>query len=379
MLAYELARRHYLIQRHLEAAPGTQAYSAVTELLSSLSYPHLYDLWNHDSETYQWIIPLLLLAQNQSQKILHTAPESLQNALTPLRENFLGTLLQEQERLIVDAQLYRYPYGRYLLLQHMHQWENWGASKSTGLPDRDLFRQYLGAYVQILQGLNPHHQLLEVWNQTAWLQRWQINDTARQDLPTQSSLRKQIEKYKLPERGKRLYAELDPGIQHQEEFVKNLRQQLPHYLEDWLKTPRFHQDLEQRVRELVQVSLRHAMKKGFRVSSISTALSTQLVKNSQPLSNDIQDWVYYTLIQELILGTQNLKYRLNDVLGGLAESPLPSRQALYHSILDGVMEIYESFSLAENALKSFVDQQEKFQGQQAHHTYTSLSARFQSE
>ncbi len=376
MLAYELARRHYLIQRHLEAAPGTQAYSAVTELLAPLSYQHIYALWKHDSETYRWIIPLLLLVQNQPQTVVPTAPESLQTALTEIRENFLGTLLQEQERLIVDTQVYRYPYGRYLLLQQMHQWESWGATKSAGIPDRDLFRQYLGAYVQVLQGVNPNHLLLEIWNQTAWLQRWQINDGARQDLPTHSSLRKQIEKYKLPERGKRLYSELDPGIQHQEDFIKNLEQHIPSYLEDWLKAPRFQQDLEQRVREMVQVALRHTMKKGFRVNSVATALSTQLVAITQDLTGDIQDWVYYTLIQELILGTQNLKYRLNDVLSGVAASSLPSRSALCHSILDGVMEIYESFSLAENALKSFVDQQEKHQAQEAHGAYAALSDRF---
>lgn len=380
MFPYELARRHYLIQRQLEAAPGTQAYPAVTQLLRPLSPQHIYALWRHDPETYTWIIPLFLLAQYPEPQLLQdtTAPESLQKALDEVRTQFLGTLLQEQERLIVDTQLYRYPYGRYLLLQQMRHWESWGAQKSTGIPDRDLFRQYLGAYVQILQGIAPHNHLLEIWNQTAWLQRWQINDTARQDLPTHASLRKQIEKYKLPERGKRLYAELDPGIQHQDAFLSQLSHQVPVYLNAWLENPIFHHEPEQRLREIVQVSLRHVMKKGFRVSTISSHLANELTTSCAHLPEESQHWIHYTLSQELILGTQNLKYRLNDVLSGLAESYLPQSPALHHSVLDGVMEIYESFSLADNALKSFVDQQEKSQGQTEHQAYTALTERFKA-
>ena len=80
-------------------------------------------------------------------------------------------------------------------------------------------------------------------------------------------------------------------------------------------------------------------------------------------------------MQELILGTQNLKYRLNDVLNGIAQSQMPQCRAICHSILDSVMEIYESFSLADNALKSFLDQQAKSQALQEHTRYTERIAK----
>ena len=95
-------------------------------------------------------------------------------------------------------------------------------------------------------------------------------------------------------------------------------------------------------------------------------------------SKDTRDWVLYTLIQELVLGTQNLKYRLNDVLNGIAQSNITPESAVLHSIMDGVMEIYESFSLADNALKSFVDQQAKHHEVNAHGHYAQLSQRLQA-
>ena len=75
-------------------------------------------------------------------------------------------------------------------------------------------------------------------------------------------------------------------------------------------------------------------------------------------------FVVYTTLQELILATQNLKYRLNDALNGvtraLAELSLQAyaEQRWYwgqQALLDGVMEIYESFNLADTSLKAFVD------------------------
>ena len=266
MLAYELARRHYRIERYLEQKPGTQAFPQIATELQGLSLSHLYDLWNTHSKTYTLIMPLFLLAQEQNPADIQAqAPESLNTNLKTLNQVFLSTLLQEQERLIQDAQLFRYLYARYLLLEKMTYWESWGARTGTGIPDRDTFRQYLGAYVQLLQGARPGAHLLEIWNQTAWLQRWQINDTSRQDLPTQQSLRKQIEKYRLPERGKRLHAALDPGIGHQDDFINLMHTEIPLYLDAFLNSPGFNHEVEQHLREIVQVTMRHTLKKGFRL------------------------------------------------------------------------------------------------------------------
>lgn len=376
MLAYELARRHYLIQRQIETTPGTHAFLGVARELKDLSLPHLYALWVHDAEAYTQVIPLFLLARRTPfNRLQESAPSTLQSAINTLRNDFLGTLLQEQERLIQDAQLFRYPYGRYLLLEHMRDWQSWDVKQASGIPDRDNFRQYLGAYVQIVQGLHPTSHLLEIWNQTAWLQRWQINDSPRQELPTQQSLRKQIEKYKLPERGKRLYAELDPGIQHQEVFLDSLAEVFPQYVGPMGQDSGFQQELEARLREVIQVSLRHTMKKGFRAETVARHLANQSQRMTQHSSPETQSWVFYIVVQELILGTQNLKYRLNDVLNGIAQSQMPQCRAICHSILDSVMEIYESFSLADNALKSFLDQQAKSQALQEHTRYTERIAK----
>ncbi len=379
MLAYELARRHYRIERYLEQKPGTQAFPQIAKELQGLSLSHLYDLWNTHADTYALIIPLFLFAQELSPTDVQAqAPDSLKAKFQELNKVFLSTLLQEQERLIQDAQLFRYLYARYLLLEKMVYWESWGAKKGTGIPDRDTFRQYLGAYVQLLQGCKPGSHLLEVWNQTAWLQRWQINDTSRQDLPTQQSLRKQIEKYRLPERGKRLHAALDPGVGHQEDFIHLITTQAPLYLTPFLDPLSFNHDAEQHLREIVQVTMRHTMKKGFRLGGVTSALVNILVHTIASESKDAREWILYTLIQELILGTQNLKYRLNDVLNGVAQSHIPPEKVIWHSIMDGVMEIYESFSLADNALKSFVDQQTKHREVSEHEQYAHLNQRLQT-
>ncbi len=364
-LPYELARRHYHILRRIEYAPGSQSYAEVIQDVADLPLSSIFLLWEHHQDTYQQLIPFFILARRYAPEALSEMPASLQKAMDTLKPTFLSTLIQEQERLIQDAHLYRYLYARYLILDHMHYWGTWEPPTAMGLPDRDQFRQLLGAFVQVLSGLSPHSPLLEIWNQTAWLQRWQINDTGRQDLPTQRSPRKQIEKYRLPERAKRLYAELDQGLANQENFVARLPEVLPEYV---MLENAFQHTSEQRVREVVQVVMRHAMKKGFRVTSLTTALVNTLI-TCWPESQTLAPWLNYTLVQELILGTQNLKYRLNDVIAGIAHAELPASLAVYHSVLDCVMEIYESFSLADNAVKSFLDQSQKAADMREHEQY----------
>lgn len=383
-LPYELAYRHYQIQRMLELEPGTQAYQRVVPLLSDLSSSALLTLAQAASEEVLPVFPMYLLANHFQQVAYTDLPAALQAACQILFDDFSAALIQEQERLLQDTRLFRYPFARYLLLEEILFHQHWSKKTLVGLPDRDTFRNYLSAYLQFIQGGLGQPYLLEIWSQSGWLQRWQLGRSSRQNLPVQSSPRNAIAKYKLSESAKRLYADLDQGIANPEQFLA----QLPEVLEGYLEGCNFELNarLEGALRDLVQVVMRHAMKKGFRVPLLAQALLLDTYQQLEPANIPEQQLLIYTLIQELVLGTQNLKYRLNDVLSGvvLALSQLASLfpqaaaaqlQIAQHAVLDSVMEIYESFSLAENALKAFDDVYQQSREQWAHRDYEQLAPR----
>lgn len=375
-LPYELARRHYEMQRILELEPGTQAYYRLVPFLSDLSSPSFLELFQHAAPQVQSVFGVYLLASRFAQLPLDKAPEALKAQIQALFESLSNPLIQEQELLLQDTKLQRYLYARHLLLEELAFHQQYRTPRPAGQIDRDQFRDRLSAYVQILRaGVgNPH--LLALWDQSGWLQRWQLARTSRQSLPVSSSPRQQIAKYKLHEPAKRLYTEMEQGIANPENFVVQMQAALGTYLSE-LPTD-LNGPLEPALRDIVQVAMRHSMKKGFRITVITQTLLQAVFDQLAP-QGATQKLVLYTLTQELILGTQNLKYRLNDVSSGLAAflaaNPiqLETLKWVQHALLDSVMEIYESFSLSENALKAFMDQYRQYLEQASHRKYQVLS------
>lgn len=377
-LPYELARRHYQIQRILELEPGTQGYAEITGILNNLPVSALLKLFEAAPQIYEELIPLRLLAEHFQGFEPDQASSTLKQALENMYAAFSAPLQQELELLIQENKLARYLYARCLLLEEIY-FQNNLVKKHMGVFDRDLFRQYLAGYCQIIRGGigNPH--LLSLWNDCNWLSRWQLGgDQERRPLPVQLSPRQSIAKYKLSEQGRRLYAEMEQGVTHQESFL----QQLPNTVENHLTncSLRLNDQLEPRLREIIQVTMRHGFKKGFRIQHLSQQIVQHIFIQLHPQHNSEQKLIVYTCIQELLLGTQNIKYRLNDALAGIAQALAELKLSdevmswAQHAIMDSVMEIYESFSLADNALKSFIEQSLHINEQIAHDTYQKLEA-----
>ena len=381
-LSYELARRHYQIQRSLELDPGTRVYESVAVWLRDLPSEALVQLLEHNPQIYRQLVPLCLLTQRMGglspQRL---ASEPLQSALAELYSDFSRPLIQELERLMHDEKLSRYAFVRSLLLQELRFHQQQAPRGPAGDFDRDRFRQYLGGYVYLMRAGLGNPYLPEAWNETGWLRRWQLENTpARKLLPVQLSLRNQIAKFKLSERAKALYAELDLAPPQPEAFMAQVEVITQNYL---LDVPvQLNDQFEQRIRDLVQVVMRQAMKKSYRVEPLSQRLFEAVHRVSAPPHPHASGLVVYTLIQELILATQNLKYRLNDSLNGVARGLASLAQSAgeaerwhwsQHALLDGVMEIYESFTLADNALKAFVDHYGSARGEQRHLYYETLS------
>lgn len=386
-LSYELARRHYQIRRILELEPGSRAFERIASCLRDLPAEAMVLLLEHDPKAYKDLIPLCLLCQHfrgLSPERLNT--EILSSALNELFSEFSLHLIQELERLIHDDKLSRYPFAKTLLLQEIRFHQSY-ATQSPVIPlDRDRFRQYLSGYVYLVRAGFGNPYLIEIWNETAWFRRWQIDSTpARQLLPVQNSLRGQIVKYKLSEPARRLYADLDQGMAQPDVFLAQLAPVIQNYLKEC--PAQLNSPFEGRVRDVIQVVMRHAMKKGYRVESLSQEVLKSIHFASQAPHGEASGFVVYTTLQELILATQNLKYRLNDALNGvtraLAElSSTPYAEQRWYwgqqALLDGVMEIYESFNLADTSLKAFVDHYQQACTELRYANYQQLSGDLQT-
>lgn len=380
-LSYELARRHYQIERLLELEPGTRGFGQAAEWVHPLPTALLQALFAHSPTTYALLIPLCLLARR-----LHGLPEqldaSLSQALNQAFSAFSAPLVQEQERLIHDEKLAHYLYARTVLLEELRDHQHWSRQQSA-LGDRDLFRQYLSGYVQLLHSGLGHPHLLRIWNDTGWLQRWQLDSTpVYQAMPVQSTPRYQIGRYQFHEPAQRLYAQLDQGVINAETFLQALPEAISMYLNGTILD--LNTGLEQRLRDITQVVMRHGVKKMFRMDVLSKHLLLASWETLSPSTPAAGQLLIYTLIQELLLGTQNLKYRLNDALHGSSEalallSTYPHAEERWHwaqhAVLDGVMEIYESFNLADSALKAFHDHYQQALGQLRHQRYQASAER----
>jgi len=381
-LPYEIAERHYQICRLLELEPGTQSYARIAQHLQTLPTPARLLLFEHAPEHYQALIPLCLLAERFADCDPSQFSPALQQALQAAFADFCRPLIQEQAQLIHDSKLSRYPYARCLLLDELQFHRHWAPARGPEKMDRDLFRLYLSGYLQMIHGQLGNPYLLDIWRETGWLQRWQLeHSSGHQPLPV-SSPKNTITKYKLSEAGKRLYAEMEQAIPDQQQFFEQLPQKVQAHLTGCSLS--LNAQLEPALRELIQTSLRHVMKKSFRVPQATQTLLLATYQTLQPDNAHVSAFITYTLAQELLLGTQNLNYRLNDVLAGLAqglailaEQPFAEQRWHWsqHAILDIVMEIYESFSLADNALKSFLLQYQQAREQQAHQQYQALEIR----
>lgn len=140
------------------------------------------------------------------------------------------------------------------------------------------------------------------------------------------------------------------------------------------------------VRECIQAVLKYAVANNWDIENTIFNLALCLFSFSKYASVPQLGYIGYQITQELVLGTQNLKYKINDNITGLAkvlgtlqnEPPVDKikrfleipkayehiRKNMVLSIFDTFIDIYESITLAQNTAKTFntaiMEEKEKF-------------------
>ena len=384
------------LQRAAELQSGIPLTLAIAACLDGLSEDDLYILLHQVPPEAGLAIPLSHYLLSRS---AHERPAAQLLALvtntpweTPLRSfsaAYAYVYLLELQELLQHTKVAHFMYGRHWIAQEVHWLEQWlqclQITPPHEAPSREVFLSWIGATVQLHRAGYGNPQWAYLLNDFGWLQRWRLDaETHAVSLSTYTHPLKQVMvKVQLSESGQKLQAALQPLEVSSPAFNDAISQFAQAQL-----TPlpvRMNSPYEHLLRDMVQATLGVAYKKSSSVEKAAEQLMLTCISHSQIEHFEDLRYTLYQLVIELIAGTQNLKYRLNDCTRGLAQAlatlnatrPPPEAQALLHSaiyaLLDGVLEIYESFNLADNTLKSFQDSYQQAQGHWQHQRWQALT------
>lgn len=371
---YNLSSITYKIQRLFELRSGLSLFSEVGQLLDKLQAPQLQSLLlSPEIPELRQMLCQYLLSRHFGPFQLSALPAPLFELTSPFMREFVPPLIAELEDLLRQGKLSFYLLARNILLREIHFLEEVLLHYQIKIAPQDARRPFLfahaGIYLALLRtpvgpyiGVNP--LLWQLLNDYGWIQRWQTDSQpVQQPVQQRLSPKQEIAGYKLTETGKLLYAALEPVDMLSEAFQEALH----HHVGQRLKqaAPMLNSELEKDLRELSQVVMQLAVRKHPAVEKITAQLISVVCHYLPPDSAALRSLVVFTLVQEQVLGTQNLKYRLNDSTRGMAVAMArlmdshPGFRAdlawVMAALLDGVLEIYESFNLADNALRSFLE------------------------
>jgi hypothetical protein len=365
---YTLSAITYQLERLFELKSGPSLYESVGLQFNSLDSNQLQTLFNtHTDRHLQETCGLFLLVQ-------HFTPSGYQGLLPltrqnirPLLQRFIPTLLRELEELLRTSGIHHDFLGRHLLLSEIDFLEQTLRSADLKLDvagERGVFFKLCQPWLNLLHSCpdTPMFLLKQILQQSGWEERWQTETPAARATPLPRQAPKQaIAQYKLSESGRLLLASLEP----QDLLSDTVQNELQNHIIQRTKaaTPQRHSEYETHIREITQVIMQLAQRKYSSVEKVSTRL-TEIFLTSLPVHHHtIRIIILFSLTQEQVLGTQNLKYRLNDATRGLAISlarhvhRMPEWESdlywVWHALMDTILEVYESFSLADNALRSF--------------------------
>lgn len=382
---YHLSAVSYRLERLFELKSGEEFFTEASQLLDTLQAKHIYTLLqNPPFEELRLFCCLYLLVCHFQPFDLQSLEPSLLPLLTPFIQDFVPVLKTELEALLRQSKLYFYFFARHLLLREIQFLETVMDVFALKVSAQDVSRHFFLSQSTIYLGLlRCNHGsrsglsslLWQVLNDYGWCQRWQNATHIRHTLPPpRVPLKQEIACYTLSDTGKLLMASLEPH----ELLTPRFKELLHHYFDQNLKniTPTLNSELEHKLREITQVVMQLAIRKHPAVEKI-TALLLDTAFSYLPTNNyAARALILFTLVQEQVLGTQNLKYRLNDSTRGIALSMarlLKTYPEWNHTLdwamralLDGILEIYESFNLADNALRSFVEAFKQEQEQLTH-------------
>ncbi|PIQ24239.1 hypothetical protein COW36_10490 [bacterium (Candidatus Blackallbacteria) CG17_big_fil_post_rev_8_21_14_2_50_48_46] len=368
---YHLSAVTYQLQRLFELKSGNLLFSETGKLLDSLNSKQIQSLLTSNQvQGLQEMGCIYLLVRHFGKAGLTGLDVGTETLFSIFAREFVPVLCAELEELLKQAKLGNYLLARNLLLHEIQFLEqvmqHFQISPSAQEVKRQFFLNHSGMYLALLRQNSPQAGigplLWQLLNEYGWIQRWQSETPIQQSMPTPHAAPKQeIARYKLPETGKLLLASLEPH----EMLSPAYQEALHHHISQRLKQVNLglNSELEADFREITQVVMQLAARKHPAVEKITSDLfdtALHYLPHEQPAARAL---FLFCLTQEQVLGTQNLKYRLNDCTRGIAVSmarlldahPEWESDLIWplNALLDGVIEIYESFNLADNALRSF--------------------------
>lgn len=371
---YHLSAVSYQLERLFELKSGSAICAEACQLLDTLQSRQLQTLLqNPPLQDLRALCTLYLLVRHFHPLKLEALDPALLSLLTPFMEAFVPILKAELEELLRQSRVHYYFFVRHLLLREIQFLETvmqvFALQTPTQNVSRNFFLSQNSVYLALLRfSKGPRSDvcplLWQILNDYGWVQRWQNESQQLQQLPPPRSAPKQeMARYKLSETGKLLMASLEPH----DMLAPSFEQALHHHLSQHLKNavPALNTELEEQLREITQVVMQLAVRKHPAVEKITGLLLDAALSYLPADSPSTRALVLFTLVQEQVLGTQNLKYRLNDSTRGIALSMARLLKAhpdwhdalgwVVSALLDGILEIYESFNLADNALRSFIE------------------------
>jgi hypothetical protein len=384
------------LQRAAELHSGPALTLAIAQNLYGLGQDDLYTLLNQLPPEADLTVPLChyLISsfsreQAPAQLLALVQGTPWEEPLRSFSEAYAYVYLLELQELLQHTKVAHFMYGRNCVAQELYWLEQWlqclNIVPPHETPSRELFLSWIGAAVHLHRAGYGNPQWAFLLNDFGWLQRWRLDaDTHAVSLNAYAHPLKQVMvKVQLNEAGQNLQFALQPHEVSSPAFNEAVSQFAKEQLAPL--PVRLNSTYERLLREVVQATLGVAYKKSPSVEKVSEYLLISCLSHSQIQHIEDLRYALYTLVIELIAGTQNLKYRLNDCTRGLAQalatlnvtrSPEEAHGLLNSAIqalLDGVLEIYESFNLADNTLKSFQDSYQQAQGHWQHQRWQALT------
>lgn len=345
---------------------------ALAELYQTLDLSQIIGLWRLFPHLPATPTVLYLLATH-----FHHSPweqviqltEPVQDKLIPAMMPFALQLGHELSQGLKQPVLSYDMFARNLLMreqEYLQQLHQRLGSEFRDTVKKEDFLERMPHYLVLLRHGYGNPYMGQIWEQFGFLTQWKLTLLAEQapSRPVPKIAPKEsIGKYKPGALGIQIRAQLEPFERPSNAFDKQVGLVLNEHLP--ALSLQLHGPYLGALREVLQAVMGLAATLPS-VEKVTEILLVQGIQASNIKSPAELEFVSYHLVLELILGTQNLKYRLNDCTRGLATGLvfLADRypdliEALIawvlEGILDGIMELYESFSLADNTLRSFLD------------------------
>lgn len=355
-----------------ELKSGSDLCLGLADLYQQLSLSQIVALWHAFPHLPATPTALYLLATH-----FHQASwAEINQAIVPIQDKLIHATMpfaiQLAHELSQGLKLPVFSYdmfSRNLLMREQEYLQQFYQAVGTEFRDtvvKENFLERLPHYLALVRHGYGNPYLVQIWEQFGFIRQWKITLAADQGQPRpvpKIAPKESMGRYKPGPLAVQVRSALTPTPPPSEAFDHTLTQLLAEHLRPL--SLQIHGPYVGALREIIQAVMGLAAPLPS-VDKVSELLLVQGLQASSVKRPTEMEFVIYHLVLELMLGTQNLKYRLNDCTRGLATGLVVLAEIypdlkeafiawILEGILDGIMELYESFSLADNTLRSFLD------------------------